>query len=147
MRLTTKCRYGTRAMLEMGLAFGKGPIQLNQIAEHQRISRKYLVHLLASLKAAGLVKAVRGPHGGYLLDRPPSDIKLIEIFRVLEGSTSPVECVDDPGVCAKSELCVTRDVWAKIRNAMNQVLESTTLQDLINETMQKREANKGMYYI
>lgn len=147
MRLTTKCRYGTRAMLEMGLAFGKGPIQLNQIAQHQRISRKYLVHLLASLKAAGLVKAVRGARGGYLLDRHPSNIRLIEIFRTLEGSTSPVECVDDPGACAKSQLCVTRDVWVRIRNAMDEVLESTTLQDLINETMEKREAKKGMYYI
>lgn len=147
MRLTTKCRYGTRAMLEMGLAYGKGPVQLNQIAEHQDISRKYLVHLLASLKAAGLIKAVRGARGGYLLDRHPSDIKLIEIFRTLEGSTSPVECVDDPKSCAKSELCVTRDVWLRIRDAMNEILESTTLQDLINERIEKGEAQKGMYYI
>lgn len=147
MRLTTKCRYGTRAMLEMALAYGKGPVQLNQIAEHQGISRKYLVHLLASLKAAGLVKAVRGARGGYLLEKHPSDIKLIEIFRILEGSTSPVECVDDPRACPKSELCVTREVWIRIRNAMNEVLESTTLQDLVNEGRLKRESQRGMYYI
>ncbi|MDP2898216.1 MAG: Rrf2 family transcriptional regulator [bacterium] len=147
MRLTTKCRYGTRAMVEMGLAYGKGSMQLSQIAENQDISPKYLVHLLASLKAAGLVKTVRGARGGYLLDKPPSDIKLIEIFRVLEGSTSPVECVDDPKTCPRSELCVTRGVWARIRDAMNEVLESTTLQDLIVERKQKEEARKEMYYI
>jgi Rrf2 family protein len=134
-------------MLEMGLAYGKGSMQLSQIAEHQDISPKYLVHLLASLKAAGLVKTVRGARGGYLLDKPPSDIKLIEIFRVLEGSTSPVECVDDPKTCSKSGLCVTRGVWARIRDAMNEVLESTTLQDLIVERKQKEEARKEMYYI
>jgi len=147
VRLTTKCRYGTRAMVEMGMAYGRGAIQLNRIAQQQKISPKYLVHLLASLKAAGLVKTVRGARGGYLLDKPPSEIKLIEIFRVLEGTTSPVDCVDDPKTCPESKLCVTRDVWTRIRDALNNVLESTTLEDLIEQRKQREQAEKAMYHI
>jgi Rrf2 family cysteine metabolism transcriptional repressor len=147
MRLTTKCRYGTRAMVEMGMAYGKGSVQLKHIAKQQRISPKYLVHLLASLKAAGLVKTVRGARGGYLLGKPPSETKLIEVFRVLEGTTSPVECVDDPKSCPESERCVTREVWTRIRDAINEVLESTTLQDLIDQRKEREQAEKTMYYI
>ncbi len=147
MRLTTKCRYGTRAMVEMGMAYGKGAVQLNRIAEKQKVSPKYLVHLLASLKAAGLVKAVRGARGGYLLDKPPSEIKLIEVFRALEGTTSPVECVDDPKACAKSDLCVARDVWSRIGQAISNILESTTLQDLIDQRKEREQSKKSMYYI
>ena len=147
MKLTTKCRYGTRAMIEIGLAHGKGSIQLKAIAERQKISPKYLVHLLASLKAAGLVKTVRGARGGYLIGKPPSQIKLSEIFRALEGSTSPADCVDDPGICPQSELCVTRELWARIGEAVNRVLESTTLQDLVEQRMQNEQKKKGMYYI
>jgi Rrf2 family protein len=132
MRLTTKCRYGTRAMIELGKAYGKGPLHLSHIAEQQKISAKYLVHLLASLNAAGLVRTVRGPRGGYLLNRPPSKIKLIEMYRVLEGTTSPVACVDDPTLCQESKGCAARDVWARIGDAIRDVLESTTLQDLID---------------
>jgi Rrf2 family cysteine metabolism transcriptional repressor len=134
-------------MVEMGMAYGRGSVQLSHIAERQKVSAKYLVHLLASLKAAGLVKTVRGARGGYLLDKPPSEIKLIEVFRVLEGSSSPVECVDDPKVCPESNVCVTRDVWTRIRDAINDVLESTTLQDLIELRKQKEQAKKAMYYI
>ncbi len=147
MRLTTKCRYGTRAMVEIGMVYGQGPIQLNHIAERQRISPKYLVHLLASLKASGLVKTVRGARGGYLLDRPPSQIRLIEVFRALEGSPSPVECVDDPKACPLSNLCVTRDLWIRIRDAITGVLDTTTLQDLIDQRRKKEQTKKGMYYI
>jgi len=147
VRLTTKCRYGARAMLEIGMSHGRGPIQLNHIAERQKISPKYLVHLLASLKASGLIRTVRGARGGYLLDRVPSKIKLIEIFRSLEGSPSPVECVDDPKVCPESDFCVTRDLWVRIGDAITNVLETTTLQDLIDQRRKKEQTKKGMYYI
>lgn len=147
MRLTTKCRYGTRAMIEIGKAYGRGSVRLNQIAEKQGISAKYLVHLLASLRTAGLVKAVRGARGGYLIDRAPSKIKLSEIFRALEGSPAPLECVDDPTACPKSKLCVARDLWVRLTDAIRAVLEATTLQDLINQQKEKEQARKGMYYI
>lgn len=147
MRLTTKCRYGTRAMIEIGMSYGAGSVQLNQISRRQKISPKYLVHLLASLKAAGLVKTVRGARGGYLVDRPPSRIKLSEIFRALEGSPSPVDCVDDPTICPESELCVARRLWTRIRDAISQVLESTTLQDLIDQRRELELTKGGMYHI
>ncbi len=147
MRLTTKCRYGTRAMMEIGMSYGQGSVQLNRVAERQKISPKYLVHLLASLKTAGLVKTIRGARGGYLLSKPPSQIKLIDIFRTLEGSPSPVECVEDPTVCPESEGCVARDLWGQIRDAITKVLESTTLQDLIDRRKAKEQTKKTMYQI
>lgn len=147
MRITTKCRYGTRAMVELGLADSRDPVQLDRIAERQKISAKYLVHLLASLKAAGLVRSVRGARGGYVLDRPPSEIKLIDIYRVLEGTTAPLECVDDPESCPDLDLCVARDVWVRIRDAVNDILESTTLQDLVDKRKEKEQAKKAMYHI
>jgi Rrf2 family cysteine metabolism transcriptional repressor len=147
VRLTTKFRYGTRAMVEMAMAYGEGAIQLSQIAERQKVSSKYLVHLLASLKAAGLVQTIRGARGGYLLNRPPSQIKLLDVFRALEGSPSPVECVDDPKNCPDSDLCVTRDVWVRIRDVVSNVLDSTTLQDLVDRRKKKERDKKAMYYI
>jgi len=134
-------------MVELGMAYGQGPIHLSHIAEQQKISAKYLVHLLASLNAAGLVKTVRGARGGYLLDRPPSEVKLIDIYRVLEGTTSPVDCVDDPKTCPESRLCVARGVWARIADAIKNVLESTTLQELVDQRKEREEASKAMYHI
>jgi len=134
-------------MMEIGKAYGTGSIRLREIAQKQGISPKYLVHLLASLKAAGLLKTVRGARGGYLIDRPPLEIKLSEIFRALEGSPSPTECVDDSSVCPKSELCATRELWTQIGDAIRHVLESTTLQDLIDRQKAAEQTKKAMYYI
>jgi len=147
MRLTTKCRYGTRAMIEIANAHGKGSIRLSDIAQRQGISAKYLVHLLSALKTAGLVKTARGARGGYWMDRAPSEIKLREVFQALEGSAAPVECVDDTRVCPKSDYCAARAVWVRIRDAINEVLDSTTLQDLLDQQREKEEAQRGMYHI
>ena len=81
------------------------------------------------------------------MDRPPSEVKLIDIYRVLEGTTSPVACVDDPNACPESKLCVTRDVWARIRDAVDDVLESTSLQDLVDARKDKEQAREAMYHI
>ena len=147
MRLTTNCRYGTRAMVELGLADSRDPVQLDRIAERQKTSPEYLVHLLAALKTAGLVRSVRGACGGYVLDKPPSGIKLIDICRVLEGTTAPLECVDDPRSCPDADLCVTRDLWARMKDVVDDVLESPTLQDLVDSRKHKQQAKKAMYHI
>jgi Rrf2 family protein len=149
MKVSTRVRYGVRLMLELALNYGAGQIRLRDIAERQEVSEKYLEHLVAALKAAGLVTGVRGRHGGYVLSRAPSEIPLNEIHAALGGSLAPVECVDDPDVCSRKSLCVARDVWCEVTDAMRKVLESTTLQDLVDRQHAKKLDVHGqiMYYI
>lgn len=147
MKLSTKGRYATRAMLDLALHSSAGPVMIKDICQRQEISELYLKQLLAPLKAAGLVRAIRGAHGGFTLTRLPSQIKLIEIVQVMEGSIAPVECVDDARICSRSDLCVTRGVWAEMKKAMARVLESVTLQDLVEQQKCKEEAKAGTYEI
>ena len=147
MKLSTKGRYGTRALLELALHHREGSVLLKDIAKRQQISLPYLEHLITPLIAGGIIRSIRGPRGGVSLAKPPEDIRLSEVIQLLEGSIAPVECVNDPGVCTRSQLCVTRDIWSELKKAMNGVLESTTLQDLV-ERQKRREQSKGaMYYI
>jgi len=145
MRLSTRSRYGVRAMVDLALYYGQGNVLLKDIAKRQGISNKYLEHLLTSLKVAGLVKSIRGAHGGYLLAKPPAQIRLSQVIKVLEGSIALVECVDDPKTCPRTELCVTRDVWREIKRAMDEILESISLKDLV-EREKKKEQSKNVIY-
>ena len=147
MKLSTKGRYATRAMLDLALHSGEGPILIKAISKRQEISELYLKQLFIPLKVAGLVRAIRGARGGSILARPPSQIKLIEIIQIMEGSTAPVECVDDSGICSRSDLCITRGVWAEIKEAMDKVLESTTLQDLVERQKGEEQAKAVTYQI
>ena len=147
MKLSTKGRYSTRAMLELALHYGGAPVLLKDIAERQQISERYLEQLVGPLTAAGLVKSTRGPRGGFTLAKPPSQIKLSEIIQISEGSISPVECVDDSRACSLAARCVTRDVWAEMGRAMSRVLESTTLQKLVERQREKDYPEAGMYHI
>ncbi len=131
MKLSTKGQYATRAMLDLALHFGEGPILVKDISRREEISERYLEQLLTPLKLAGLIRSIRGAHGGFTLAKPPSEISLIEIIHIMEGSTAPVECVDDAQICSRSEFCVTREVWAEMKKATDTVLESVTLQDLL----------------
>ena len=145
MRLSTKGRYGARAMLDLALNSGKGPVLLRDIAKRQEVSEKYLEHSITTLRKAGLVRSIRGARGGYVLAKSPSQIRLSEIMQVLEGSMAPVECVDDPQVCQRAQLCVTRDIWAKIKEAVDNILESITLEDMVERQNRKRNS-KGIVY-
>jgi Rrf2 family cysteine metabolism transcriptional repressor len=131
MKLSTKGQYATRAMLDLALHFGEGPILVKDISRREEISERYLEQLLTPLKLAGLVRSIRGAHGGFTLAKPPSEISLIEIIHIMEGSTAPVECVDDAQICSRSDFCVAREVWAEMKKATDTVLESVTLQDLL----------------
>ncbi|HIC90801.1 MAG TPA: RrF2 family transcriptional regulator [Syntrophaceae bacterium] len=131
MALSTKARYGSRIMLELALQYEKGPVLLKEIAERQEISRKYAHFLINYLKGAGLVRSIRGPKGGYVLARPPSEISMNEIVQTLEGSISPVTCVDDPHFCNRKPACATYLVWKKLKEAMSGVLDSWTLENLV----------------
>ena len=105
MKLSTRTRYGVRAILELAENAGKGPLQLRIIAQRQDISAKYLEQLMAVLKSAGFVRSVRGAKGGYVLARPADRIHLNEVFHCLEGSLTTSECVEDERFCQRAAGC------------------------------------------
>jgi Rrf2 family protein len=139
MKMSTRGRYGLRVMLELALRDGKDPVLMSDIAEAQHISRKYMHSLLSRLKGAGLVRAVRGMGGGYLLNRKPVDITVFEILETLEGSLYPLECTFNPQVCPRIDICVARDVWMEIKTNIENLLKGMTLEDLINRHHAKNE--------
>ncbi|TCS91282.1 BadM/Rrf2 family transcriptional regulator [Keratinibaculum paraultunense] len=134
MKLSTRGRYGLKAMYQLALHYGEGPIPLKSIADAQNLSENYLEQLFSSLRKEGLLNSVRGAQGGYLLARPPSDITVGSILRTLEGDLAPADCViDDEYDCENEEHCVTKLVWIKIRDSINEVVDSITLQDMLDE--------------
>lgn len=147
MKLSTRARYGTRALLDIALHSGKELVLLKDIAQRQQISPLYLEHLITPLIAAGILRSTRGPRGGVWLAKSPQEIKLSEVIQLLEGSMALVECVSNPKYCSRSSFCVTRDIWSELRKAMNGILESTTLQDLVKRQKNKEQPTEVMYYI
>jgi Rrf2 family transcriptional regulator, cysteine metabolism repressor len=147
MKLSTRGRYGTRAVLELALRYGEGPVLLKDVASRQDIPVSYLENLMGSLRASGLVATVRGMHGGYYLAKPPSEITLNQIVSALEGSMAPVECVDEQNYCSRAELCATRDVWCEVKQAIEGVLESITVEDLVRRHREKQSPAPSRYYI
>ena len=147
MKVSTKGRYGLRALLDLALHQDEGLVPLKDIARRQEFSLSYLEHLVAPLIAAGLVKSARGARGGVLLLKPPSEVKLSEVVQILEGSIAPVDCVNNPALCHRAGSCVTRDIWIEMKRAMSRVLDSTTLQDLVERQEKRRQTETGMYYI
>lgn len=147
MKLSTRSRYGTRALLELALRQGEGPVLLKEIAKRQQISLSYLEHLVSPLIAGGIIRSTKGPKGGVFLAKAPEEIKLSEVMHLLEGSVAPVECVNDPGTCDRSEFCATREIWSELKTVIDGVLESTTLQDLVERHKKKQQPEQAMYYI
>lgn len=147
MKLSTRAKYGTRALLDLAMLWGNEPVPLRSIAHRQNIPLHYLEHLITPLVAAGIVASTRGAKGGLRLARPPREVKLNEVIQLLEGSITPVECVDNPECCPHYELCVTRDVWNEMKKAIDGVLEATTLQDLVERQIKKNPPTEVMYYI
>jgi Rrf2 family protein len=147
MRLSTRGLYGTRALLDIALHYNGAPIPLREVARRQEISIQYLEQLVSLLVKAGMLASVRGAAGGVRLAKSPEEIKLSQVIGILEGSIAPAKCVDDPKACSRSDFCVTRDVWAQMKEATAQVLESTTLQDLVERQKEKGKASTPTYYI
>lgn len=147
MKLSTRGRYGTRALLDLALHQGEEPVLLKDIAEREQISVRYLEHLITPLIAGGIVRTTRGAKGGVSLAKPPNEIKLSEVIQLLEGSVAPVECVNSPGICSRSKSCVTRDIWGELKQAMDGILKSTTLQDLVERQKRKEQPEEVMYHI
>jgi Rrf2 family protein len=147
MKLSTRGRYATRALLDLALHRDEEPVLLKDIARRQQISLSYLEHLVAPLIAGGIVRSTRGAKGGISLARSPEKIRLDEIIQLLEGSIDPSECVTNPGVCSRSGSCVARDVWSELKRAINGVLQSVTLQGLVERQKRKQQSETAMYHI
>jgi len=147
MKVSTRVRYGIRALVEIALRYPHGAVSVREIGESQQISRKYLELIIQPLKAAGLVTAARGMHGGYALARPPETIRLSEVFNIVEGSTALVQCVEHPDQCPMEEFCPTRDTWVQLGEAFAKVLEGTTVQDLIDRKRRKSGSHDVTYQI
>ncbi|MDP4107969.1 Rrf2 family transcriptional regulator [Neobacillus sp. PS3-12] len=123
MKISTKGRYGLTIMIELAKRHGEGPISLKSIAQTNDLSEHYLEQLIAPLRNAGLVKSIRGAYGGYVLADQPSNITAGDVIRVLEGPITPVEGIED-------EEPAKRELWIRIRDAIKDVLDSTTIDDL-----------------
>ena len=132
MKLSTRSRYGTRMMADIAKHYDEGPVQIGSIAKRQDVSVKYLEQLIIPLKKSGLIKSVRGSKGGHMLSRPPGEISLGEIVKVLEeGGIELTVCIQKPDSCERSDTCLTRKVWEEASTAMYDILYSKYLTDII----------------
>ena len=146
MKVSKKGDYGVRALVELAHHYGEGPIQSSQIASAQEVPEPYLDQLLTTLRRAGFIRSVRGPNGGHALVQDPTEMRLSSVMVALEGSLSPMSCVDDPESCTRTGGCVQRDVWERVRDATQEILDSVTIGDLA-EQERKYNRNGGRYYI
>ena len=135
MIISTKGRYGLRAMFVLALQQHEGPVSIKYIAEDQAISETYLEQLFSKLRKSGLVRSVRGAQGGYQLEKPPKDISVGDILKALEGPLAPSDCVvgDGAGICQNSEMCSTRSIWKRIYEGVNAVVDGISLQDMLDD--------------
>jgi Rrf2 family protein len=148
MKISTKGRYGLRAMMDIAMYGQNGlPVLLPDIVKRQDISGKYLEQIFSTLHGAGLVNTVRGRKGGYLLTRPPHKIRLKEIITVLEGPCILVDCVTDQAACPKSDKCAARDIWTLLSNKMDELLTGFTLADIVKMQNEKNGSESSMYHI
>lgn len=134
MKISTKGRYGLRLMLDLSAHYGRGPIPLKEIAQRQDISEKYLEQIIMQLNRSGLVHSTRGSQGGYSLTDKPENITVGIILRVMEGSLSPVDCLESGSpACERQNYCPTVKVWKRLMSAIEDVVDSVTLADLISD--------------
>ena len=136
MKVSTKGRYALRLMLDLAVHNTGELVKIKDIAAREDISEKYLEQIINPLTKSGLVKSFRGAQGGYMLTNPPEATTVGEILRVLEGSLSPVDCVDHPN-CANSDHCVSLSIWKKMKVALDEVVDNITLADMAAEYAEK----------
>jgi Rrf2 family transcriptional regulator, cysteine metabolism repressor len=147
MRVSTKFRYGLRAMLDIAQNESKGPVLVRTIADRQNISKKYLDNLLVSLKNSGLLRSVRGAKGGYSLAKSASKITVADIAIALEGPPNLIDCVVDPSLCPRVTTCPTNEFWREMSEALEHFMEKTTLEYLVQRGVEKQNKAASMYYV
>ena len=147
MKLSTRGRYGLRAKYDLAIRYGEGPVSLNSIADRQMVSLPYLEQLMAKLRRAGLASSSRGAQGGYELAKPPEEITVGDIVRVMEGPFDPVQCLSgdfDYDDCEQLGDCVVRSVWMRLKDCTNRVLDSINLKDLCDGTVDSMQTSCGV---
>lgn len=145
MRIPMKVDYGIRALVDLAQSEGRGPVQSADIAARQAIPEHYLDHLLTNLSKFSLIQSRRGPQGGHMLAKPPNDITLDIVMNTLEGTTTPLDCMDEPGECSLSDNCAQRGVWQSLEEAIQGVLRSISIGDLAKQ--QRESSNRSTYRI
>lgn len=138
MKISTKGRYGLRAMIDIAQYSEIEPVSISSIASRQGISERYLEQLMTLLKKAGLIKSVRGAGGGYVIAREPQEISVGDILRALEGNLEPVDCRANStsDSCEAAGSCVTKYVWQKINESINRTVDEMNLKELVDESKQ-----------
>ena len=140
MKLSTKGRYGLRALIDLAqYSGGDTPVSITSISDRQAISERYLEQLMAKLKKAGLVRSVRGAGGGYILAKDIHEISVGDVLRALEGNLGPVECagLEPDGECKAADSCVTKYVWKRINESINRTVDEIRLDQLVEESRKK----------
>ncbi|MFB0566926.1 MAG: Rrf2 family transcriptional regulator [Candidatus Aminicenantaceae bacterium] len=139
IKLSTKGRYGTRLMQNLAFHYTNGSeaVILKNISDEEEISIRYLEQIIIPLKIARLVKSIRGAGGGYTLARSPSEIKVSEILKALEGSCCLVDCVEDEEYCNRIPTCATYEIWKEATNMLKNYFEGISLQDLVKISKRK----------
>lgn len=141
MKLSTKGRYGLRALIDLAVYCTEEAVSIQSIAKRQNISDRYLEQLMGKLRRAGLVVSVRGAGGGYRLARPASEISVGEVLRALEGNLDAVTCPgngEEQG-CEEADMCVTRYVWKRINDSITQAVDTIMIEQLVEESRRIRE--------
>lgn len=146
MKISTRTRYGLRAMIDIALYSDQGPVLLKDIAKRQDISMKYLDHIITILKSAGFVKNAAGGHGGYVLTKPAEKVNVGLVVESLEGSLAPLACAENSKGCKRSGHCVTRKLWVKMSQAMKESL-SLHLSELVADEKKRIQAESTSYSI
>lgn len=131
MKLSTKSRYGLRAVIEIAKSYGSTPAKRKIVASSQGISDSYLENILIVLKNSRIIETTRGVNGGYILSRAPKDISVLEVIDALEGPIDIVDCVSSSGICSKTDTCAARTIWKELADSWKSILGNLTLQDLI----------------
>ena len=140
MKISTRGRYALRMMLDLAVNNNGEPIRLKDISKRQGISDKYLEQIISILNKAGFVRSIRGPQGGYMLNREPKEYTVRMILRLTEGSLAPVACLDyEPNDCERRNECVTLILWEKLNDAIKSVVDNIALQDLVQWQMEKSD--------
>ena len=144
MKLSTKGRYGVKAMLDLAIHYGKEPVSIKSISERQNVSEYYLEQLFSTLRKADLIKSVRGAQGGYVLSKSPEEITVKVVMEVLEGPVEISDCLEE-GSCNNIDCCATRLLWARIKDSIDSVMESTTLKDMVDDyNKMKKSTTEGV---
>lgn len=145
MKLSTKGKYGVRALFEIARNYGRGPLTIKEIADRQKISLSYLEQILHRLGKAGIIESVRGPHGGYELARKPADLTIGDVVRVLEGPIALSHCLE-PGEgesCYQADDCVARMVWSRVGEKIEEALDSITFEQLLRQYQGRERDQPG----